>query len=362
MVRPRSLRSVLIATFVGLGLSALLNVHSLQESAGLLEHGPRRDLAVGAVTPLAMLSAALRLDRPHAALSAAATRLSDGAVATSMALAYADIAPSEPAPVEREEPPAAPSDEPPADTTEAGLGEQSTGLPDRERRAISTQAPLRVWALGDSLLTLPAFDLQQRLYQSGLAWAEHDSRHSTGLARPDNFDWPGEVEERLQTGIPDVVVFMFGANDGTSMVVDQPYKFLPLEEEHWASADGEWAAEYAARVGRLMDRMGRAEAEVIWIGIPPVRDPVRARHCAVLNAVFEAEAASRPDVTFIDTRGMFSGEDVEGTYASTLTDETGERVQVRNPDGVHLNEVGAAMLSEHLYTLIDDAWGLSAPG
>ncbi len=369
----RPLRDVLIAVYLCLGLSALLNVESLVEAAGRLEHGPRRELALSLVTPLEALSTALWLDRPHAALRALSERLSAGEVANAMAIAQRrgaeEVGEADPGVgaaaaggevqtagegTEGEDGVEAVSAEPEDGSAEAN---ELEALPDRPRRTVSPQAPLQVWALGDSLLTLPAFSLQQSLYSTGLAWLDVDTRHSTGLARPDHFDWPAEVERRLEVGRPDVAILMFGANDGTAMVREQPYQFLPLEEGDWASPDGDWAEEYGLRVGRLMDRLLAVGAEVIWVGIPPVRDPVREAHCEVLNAIFQDRAASRPGVSFLDTREMFS--DGEGGYTSTLSAEDGTRVPVRSPDGVHLNEAGAELLADRILELLDDAWGLS---
>lgn len=363
----RSLRDVLVAVYLCLGLSALLNVESLVEAAGHLEHGPRRELALSVVRPIEALSAKLWLNRPHAALRALSERLSAGEVANAMEIERGRAArgggdPGEVDPSSEDgsaevgggaevADAEAPLDAPSCDASALDR------LPDRPRRSVSAQAPLQVWALGDSLLTLPAFSLQQSLYSTGLAWEDVDTRHSTGLARPDNFDWPAEVERRLASGRPDVAILMFGANDGTAMVREQPYQFLPLEEGDWASPDGDWAEEYGLRVGRLMDRLLAVGAEVIWVGIPPVRDPVREAHCEVLNAIFRERAAGRPGVSFLDTRGMFS--DGAGAYTSTLSTEDGQRVPVRSPDGVHLNEAGAALLADRILELLDEAWGLS---
>jgi hypothetical protein len=366
---PRSLRSALLASAVGLVLGALLNAESVVARAERLEHGAGRELSTALAAPVAALSRALWLDRPHAALRDLSRALTEGEARTVMAR----LAPPGAAP-----PPIVDAADVGSDDALEGdegdgisdISEPETDaevepavvalalepLPGRERRAVSPQAPLAVWALGDSLLTLPAFALQQQLYATGAAWVDHDSRHSTGLARPDNFDWPARFEEKLTEGRPEVVIFMFGANDGTAMVRDSPYKFLPLEAKDWAVPGGDWAAEYARRVGALMDRALSVGAEVLWLGIPPVRDPVREQHSALLNDLFRQEADAREGVTFLDAHAMF--DDGAGGYTSALEGIDGERVPVRAGDGVHLNEAGAERLAEHVTALIGEAWEL----
>jgi hypothetical protein len=97
-------------------------------------------------------------------------------------------------------------------------------------------------------------------------------------------------------------------------------------------------------------------AEVLWLGIPPVRDPVREQHSALLNDLFRQEADAREGVTFLDAHAMF--DDGAGGYTSALEGIDGERVPVRAGDGVHLNEAGAERLAEHVTALISEAWEL----
>ena len=88
--------------------------------------------------------------------------------------------------------------------------------PPRRRRSppnpkIPTAAdPLRVLIVGDSLGIDLGGPLQYDLADTGVVNAALDARESTGLTRPDYFNWPAELASDLKTAHPQVVVVMIG--------------------------------------------------------------------------------------------------------------------------------------------------------
>ena len=50
-------------------------------------------------------------------------------------------------------------------------------------------------------------------------------------ARPDLFDWPKEIQSRLNRRVPDLVVGMFGGNDAQNMTVGR--KTLAYGSAEW---------------------------------------------------------------------------------------------------------------------------------
>ena len=55
--------------------------------------------------------------------------------------------------------------------------------------------------------------LQNDLSNIGVTVATLDAHESTGLTRPDYFNWPAELQSDLAKYNPQVVVIMIGAND-----------------------------------------------------------------------------------------------------------------------------------------------------
>ena len=77
-----------------------------------------------------------------------------------------------------------------------------------------------------------------------------------------------------------------------------------------------------------------------------------------LNRIYEAEAATRSRVTFVGTRALF--QNANGAYERFLPDESGELVDVRLTDGVHLSTAGGRWLSELLLETLGGVVDLEA--
>ena len=103
-------------------------------------------------------------------------------------------------------------------------------------------------------------------------------------------------------------------------------------------------AEYGKRVGAAMDYLGGDNRKLIWVGIPNDNSPDVTARLQVQNEVVMAEAAKRPNVTFIDTWKRFSG--LSGGFAEAVQDpRDNEFKPVRREDGFHLNQTGAEILA-----------------
>ena len=105
-----------------------------------------------------------------------------------------------------------------------------------------------------------------------------------------------------------------------------------------------WMKEYRRRVGGLMDIVNRAGGFVVWLGLPITDDGAQSRRWRLLNRAALAEAQRRAGkVAYVDMYGLLSR---NGEFASYLENEDGELVQVRAPDGVHLERAGGDIIAE----------------
>ncbi|MCC5951646.1 MAG: DUF459 domain-containing protein [Acidimicrobiia bacterium] len=221
-----------------------------------------------------------------------------------------------------------------------------------ELRVPTPEAPLRVYVAGDSMAggLGPAF--QRVGAETGLVSVQVDYRVSSGLVRPDFFNWPQHLARQVvDVEDPDVVVVQFGANDMQNIALDGAA--LPLGSE-------EWLAEYRRRVAGTMDLLQAPSSRdsgprlVLWMGLPPVGpnsgiDPAMVDH---VNHIYASEAASRPWVVYVDTWAYLAGED---GYAKRLVNADGQDREMRAGDDVHLSVPGAQRLA---WALLDRLGGL----
>jgi hypothetical protein len=105
----------------------------------------------------------------------------------------------------------------------------------------------------------------------------------------------------------------------------------------------EWAALYATRARRMADTYRQAgAARVYWVTIPTPRAANRQAVQRVVNAAIRV--AVQPwasQIRVIDTVPIFAPQG----YRDAMTIDGEDRI-VRNPDGIHLNDAGAALLSQ----------------
>ena len=183
-----------------------------------------------------------------------------------------------------------------------------------------------------------------RAVDSGVVAPTLDYRISTGLSRPDYFDWPAHVVEELPTLEPEVVVAMFGANDAQGLILDGsavPY------------GTPAWRAEYARRAGLLMDLLVDRGRPVLWIGQPPMRNESYDAKRKGLNAIYRAEARRRPAVTFVDSAAILGAED--GGFTPHLPSSGGATLS-RQADGIHLSRAGGDHLAGAVMAEIRAIW------
>jgi hypothetical protein len=209
--------------------------------------------------------------------------------------------------------------------------------------------PATVFIVGDSDAGTFGPYLQTLLDGTGIVETQLDYKVSSGLARPDFFDWPAEIDRKLPEVNPDIVVATFGGNDAQGLSVAGG-EFIIGDP---VSNEAEWTAEYQARVGAVMDQLLDGGRTLIWVGIPNDDNPEVTARMAIQDQAAKAAAAERPDVIFIDTWKRFSGRD--GNWAEFVIDpRDGQGKDVRADDGFHLNTAGAEILALDIAQAIRD--------
>jgi hypothetical protein len=169
--------------------------------------------------------------------------------------------------------------------------------------------------------------------------------NATGLTRPDFYDWPAALAEDMEVERPEVAFILFGGNDSQGIVA-------PDGSTYEGPGDAGWREEYARRVAGVMDLLRADDRVVYWIGLPPMRDAGFDRRAGIMNDIYREAASSRPWMTYLDTAPVFGDED--GEYVARKPNASGEVVDLRQEDGVHLSAPGAEILARVLLDLIDE--------
>ncbi|MGH9045089.1 MAG: SGNH/GDSL hydrolase family protein [Acidimicrobiales bacterium] len=202
--------------------------------------------------------------------------------------------------------------------------------------------PLKVLVVGDSLGIDLGDVLVNQLDQTGVAQANLDGKVSSGLTRPDYFNWPAELQEDLSRYGPQVVVVMVGANDAQ----DIPG---PPDVPYGSSA---WDAAYRSRVQGFVAEALSAGAQVLWVGMPPMQDEGLSASMAHIDALVQGALSGQKGVDYLSTWTLLGGP--SGTYTPYL-DVGGQEVNIRTDDGTHLSSGGAGVVSGAVVEAIKSA-------
>lgn len=357
--RTGDFKAVLSVLFCGV-LATMLNSQRLVEVADRLEYGPERDRWLGAAEVIDQAASELYLDIP--------AQLSDALIDTDApetAVVIGELA-AEPegqtqAGIEvlgTKDTGSDPASEDKAPPTDSDQADNQTNPNENEEeapappplRAVSSEEPLRVWVGGDSLGQFIGGDLKNSFADRDLSEVADDYNISTGLTRPDYFDWPARLTQEMsrEDARPEALVLMLGGNDDQPMRRNDGSIVSPLTNA--------WADEYRTRVATVMDVSAYSDTRLFWINLPPMRDDVRNEITSVINEIVFDEAAARSWVNVINIIPLFTSP--EGTYTDQLQDPGGTLRKARAPDGVHLTATSSNWIAELVWESVVSAWKL----
>ncbi len=313
---------VLAIAAAAFGVWFLLFAPTLQHNAQVSPVGTRRTISLDLTGPVAALSRGLQLSH-IVSITGRSNRLPGGTVG---------LVTSGPTPSRT--PATTPTTTPGA---KSGTGATTPTTAPPNPKEPTAAAPLRALIVGDSIGLDLGGPLQANLAGTGVVNAALDARESTGLTRPDYFNWPAELTSDIAKTQPQVVVVMIGANDAQDFLgpPDVPY------------TSPQWNSLYAQRVAEFMKIAQSGGATVVWVGMPPMQNAGLNAQMSDLNAVVQQQAAAaKPPVTYLSTDRSLGT--AQGGYTAFITNGAGQVVNVRTPDGTHLTPGGGEVLAQQV--------------
>lgn len=217
-----------------------------------------------------------------------------------------------------------------------------------ETRGICPEDTTRVLLAGSSTMGSPLGGMLDKALRKVGHVVARRVKASSGLARPDFFDWKVELERAIAEHDPDIIVLQLGSNDF------QPIRFAERESERQAKAGRPivkrqsplWPTIYAERVDELLEVIG-PDRLVVWVGAyafwgdnaleqgPIIEDVVADRLGSHVARGGHARYLSAWRETFDPRHGPLMERPLPGQRG---------RVPIRANDRIHLNVLAV----EHL--------------
>jgi uncharacterized protein len=151
---------------------------------------------------------------------------------------------------------------------------------------------------------------------------------SSGLARPEVYDWAQAIPKIVENAPIDAVVVLVGLNDRQG---------IRDGNARYVFKSPEWVKAYEASIDRVLGSAKQAGAKVFWVSLPPMANTVFDADMRYLNDLHRARVAAVGG-HYVDVRPFFVGPD--GAYVDRGLDETGNDRKLRERDGVKFMKVG----------------------
>lgn len=178
--------------------------------------------------------------------------------------------------------------------------------------------------IGDSMMRVGVGPVLRNALERRLGPPVHlKAKSSTGLSRPDFYDWPHAARELLKEAKYHSVVMFIGAND-CQAVSDSglSHRF----------DSGEWRRIYAERLRQISEILCGGERQVYWLGLPPMRAKGFNQRIQKLTEFTRKELSSNPCIRWVNIEEAVSN---AGHYTDKL--KVGKRrIKLREADGIHL--------------------------
>ena len=166
------------------------------------------------------------------------------------------------------------------------------------------------------------------------------AKNSTGLTRPEKFNWVDELRKIGDSFKPNVFLMSLGLNDRQSVVVGGK---VTLENSP------DYPAKYKERVTAVLKSGVASKARLLWIGLPAMRDAAPDKDAREKNKLF-AEAIAEfgdPAMEYVEPWRLNPAA-AEDKFASFGPDETGRIIQIRASDGEHFTPAGELLQAAYL--------------
>jgi len=197
--------------------------------------------------------------------------------------------------------------------------------------------------VGDSMMAVGLSDnLLRGMARRKELRAVRAYRAGTGLSRPDTFDWMQQYPQMLGDNKPDAIIVAIGANDGQSFVQDG--KVLEFGSDAWIAA-------YRDRLNQFVDLLTRDGAQVIWVGLPPMRIAKYDARMNLINRLAYDTVSQRDHVTWWNAGTLIA--DPQGQFREYAQRPDGSSMRLRAGDGIHLSDEGASLLAPPLLAWLD---------
>ncbi len=211
-----------------------------------------------------------------------------------------------------------------------GIEEYLTNLPDYGKK-------IKILLIGDSMMMEGLGPtLQKSLRKRTDVEVVREGRYSSGLSKPDFFNWPENLKKLLKKHEPDMLIISLGANDTQDIMVGK--KRFQIDTDGWERV-------YAIRVLNFLELATENNRKVLWVSLPIMGPMPYANRTKLINDITEDMSAFYPAVAYENIEHLLTK---NGKYTSFIKDKNNKTIRLRSKDNIHVSTAGGQILTRHI--------------
>ncbi len=211
-----------------------------------------------------------------------------------------------------------------------GIEEYLTHLPDYGKK-------IKILLIGDSMMMEGLGPtLQKALRKRHDVEVVREGRYSSGLSKPDFFNWPENLKKLLEKHAPDMLIISLGANDTQDIMVGK--KRFRIDTDGWEKV-------YAIRVLNFLELATENNRKVLWVSLPIMGPMPYGNRTKLINAITADMSAFYPAVAYENIEHLLTK---NGKYTSFIKDKDNKTIRLRSKDNIHVSTAGGHILTRHI--------------
>ncbi|MBV1858489.1 MAG: DUF459 domain-containing protein [Nannocystaceae bacterium] len=219
--------------------------------------------------------------------------------------------------------------------------------PDEEPAELPTY---KVLILGDSLIATGFGALLERsLDAHPQVTCYRKGKSSSGLARPDFFDWMAEAKRQVDLRKPDLVVVLMGGNDGQDLTHRNKKAGRRVTWKH-----ENWEASYRERMDSFLAQVTAPDRDIVWLGMPTMGLRSLEKKLVTIRGVQKAAVEAHESASYVETAPFVSNED-GGMLTHAVVGSRKKKKAIRADDKIHFTMAGSQFFADAVYPEVLEA-------
>lgn len=222
----------------------------------------------------------------------------------------------------------------PAETPD-GIACYAAHIPDYGRKK-------RVLIVGDSMMMEGLGPtLHNRLRKRDNLDVHREGKYSSGLSRPDFYNWFENLPVMLENYQPDLLIMSLGANDTQDIVIDKKRYFIDTKA---------WSEIYLQRAKDFIALADNGKRQILWVSLPVMgKEPYFTRTKCITK--LQAEASKTvANAQFINIEHLLTE---NGQYTTFYKGKNNQSIRLRSKDLIHVSSEGGEILTDYVLPSVD---------